>query len=501
MKYILAIDQSTQSTSAALYDEKLMPLLSSCRSHTQIYPKPGWVEHDAEEIWECLKAAVQDVLDGAKKSGITPKDIESIGIANQGETVVAWDGQSGKPLYNAVVWQCSRTSQMAEGLKKIEGFEDIVHKKTGLFIDPYFSATKIKWLLENVPEAKEAQKRGALMAGTLDSYLIYKMSGGETFATDASTASRTMLFNINTLRWDDEILSAIDIPKDILAEVRPTCSVFGTTDSSFCELEAKITASAVDQQAALFGHRCFNKGDIKCTYGTGCFMLMNAGSRPVLSKNRLLTTIAWQIGDEVTYALDGGVYIAGAAFKWLKDRMRFIKEYHEIDEMTLSLADNAGVYFVTAFTGLGAPHWDRNAKGMTSGLSLSSTKESIVRAVCESIAFQVNDVLDCMISDTGGKIPAVKVDGGVSKSRFLMQFQADISNVPIKVSADCELTSLGVAGLSGIGAGWWKSADDIPEREKECCEYVPSMEEDKRVALLSGWEKAVIKCKTSEKQQ
>ena len=494
MKYILSIDQSTQSTSAVLYSESLTPLFSGCRMHTQIYPKPGWVEHDAEEIWQCMKAAVRDVLGQAEKSGISPKDIESIGIANQGETVVAWDSETGKPVCNAIVWQCSRTSEMAEELKNIPGLEESVHQKTGLFIDPYFSATKIKWLLENVPGAEEALRRGTLMAGTLDSFFIYKMTGGKVFATDASTASRTMLFNINSLEWDEDILKELGIPKDILADVRPTCSDFGTTESGFCGLKAKITASAVDQQAALFGHRCFEKGDIKCTYGTGCFMLMNVGNKPAVSKNRLLTTIAWQIGSEVTYALDGGVYIAGAAFKWLKDTMKLIKDYGEIEEMALRLKDNGGVYFVTAFTGLGAPHWDRHAKGMISGLNLSSTKEHIVRAVCESIAFGVNGVLGCMMMDTGGKMPSVRVDGGVSKSRFLMQFQADISGMPLKVSDDCELTSLGVAMLSGIGSGRWEKVQDIPLREEEYCEYMPSMGQDERNSLLSGWSMAVKSC-------
>ena len=497
MKYILAIDQSTQSTSTVLYGEDLEPLFSACCHHTQIYPRPGWVEHDAQEIWECMRSAVRDVLTEAEKHGISAAAIECIGLANQGETVVAWDSVTGAPVYNAIVWQCSRTSEMAAALKSKSGFEERVHQKTGLFIDPYFSATKIKWLLENVPEAKAALKRGTLMAGTLDSYLIYKMTGGKSFVTDASTASRTMLFNINTLRWDDEILQALGIPKNILPEVVPTCSDFGATDNAFSGLSAKITAGVVDQQASLFGHRCFEKGDIKCTYGTGCFMLMNIGGRPALSKNRLITTIAWQIGGKVTYALDGGVYIAGAAFAWLKDKMRLINDYRDIDDVAMSLTGNGGVYFVTAFAGLGAPYWDRDAKGMISGLGLDSCRETIVRAVCESIAFGVNDVLDCMAADSGGAVPSLSVDGGVTKSRFLMQFQADISDVPVIVPDDCEMTSLGTAMLAGIGAGLWKDESGIPGGIGQCIRYSPAMKEDERSRLLAGWNKAIDICRSS----
>jgi len=494
MKYILSIDQSTQSTRATLFDKNLKALYSSCLLHTQIYPKPGWVEHDAEEIWGCIKSVTQDVVCKAAKDGINTNDIESLGIANQGETVVAWDSATGKPCHNAIVWQCSRTASMAEELRSLPKFEEEIHKKTGLFIDPYFSATKIKWLLENVPEVQTSLKKGTLMVGTLDSFFIYKMTKCKSFATDVSTASRTMLFNINSLEWDDDILSALDIPKNILADVFPTCSDFGETDESFCGLSAKISANVVDQQAALFGHNCIKKGDIKCTYGTGCFMLMNVGYKPTLSKNKLLTTIAWQIGDEVTYALDGGVYVAGAAFKWLKDKMRFIQDYSEIDKMALSLKDNSGVYFVTAFAGLGAPHWNRGAKGVISGLTLDTGVENIVRAATESIAFQVNDVMQCMISDTDCEIASIKVDGGVSKSKFLMQFQSDISDVSIKTSTDCEVTSLGTAMLAGIGAGWWKSANDIKTVKKAYNEFAPQMEESTRNKLLSEWKSAAKNC-------
>ena len=353
MRYILTIDQSTQSTRASVYGEDLMPRFSSCKTHTQIYPRDGWVEHDAEEIWQCMKEVCRDVVQKAHSNAVARDDIVSIGIANQGETVVAWDSSTGRPLHNAIVWQCKRTDSMVRELKSIPGLKERIHKKTGLFPDSYFSALKIKWLIENVEEVKRAMDNGTLMAGTLDSFLIYKMTGGKTFATDVSTASRTMLFNINTLEWDDEILSELNIPKHILPKVLPTCADFGVADASFCSIEAAIGAGAADQQAAMFGHRCFEKGDIKCTYGTGCFILMNAGDKPVLSQNRLLTTIAWQIDGKTVYALDGGVFAAGSAFRWLKDKAALIQQYSDIDKMAATLKDNGGVYFVTAFSGAG----------------------------------------------------------------------------------------------------------------------------------------------------
>jgi glycerol kinase len=468
-----------------------VPRFSSCKTHTQIYPREGWVEHDAQEIYECMQEVCREVAEKAALGGIDRDDIVSIGIANQGETVVAWDSRTGQPLHNAIVWQCKRTDPMVDELKSISGLEERIHEKTGLYPDSYFSALKIKWLIENVEGVKRALDNGTLMTGTLDAFFIYKMTNGKTFATDASTASRTMLFNINTLKWDDEILSELNIPKHILPEARPTCANFGEADVSFCGIEAPIGASAADQQAAMFGHRCFDKGDIKCTYGTGCFILMNAGKQPVLSKNRLLTTIAWQINGKITYALDGGVFAAGSAFRWLKEKAALIGDYTDIDKLAGSLSDNGGVYFVTAFSGLGAPYWQSGAKGMITGLNLSCGAAHVVRAVCEGIAFRVNEVLACMSDDAGEDIARLKADGGVTRSSYTMQFQSDISGVTVLVPGDCEITSKGIAMMAGLTAGIWRSIDAIPENESEAVGYMPSKDPKETQALRRGWNEAV----------
>lgn len=498
MRYILSIDQGTTGTRATLFDEDFAALYSSYIEHTQHYPKSGWVEHDAEEIFRCVLDVCQLTIDKAEQNGIKIFDIAAVGIANQGETVVIWDAETGKTYHNAIVWQCKRSADYVDELKRIDGFCESVHKKTGLIIDAYFSATKIRWLLDNVPETKAAMERRSLMAGTLDSYLIFRMTVGKSFVTDVSTASRTMLFNITELCWDDEILETLKIPKEILPKVLPSSGNFGTTDKSFCGLCVPIAGSITDQQGALLGHRCYNKGDIKCTYGTGCFMLMNIGDKPLYSKTGLLTTVAWQIGDTVTYALDGGVYVAGSSFQWLRDKMHFIKKYDDIDRIAQSVNDNDGVYFVTAFSGLGAPHWDANARGMIIGITSHTEISHIVRGAVESIAFKVNDVLDCMKLDSNDEISKIYIDGGVSKSRFLMQFQSDITGQKIYVSKNCEMTSLGAAMLAALYMGWKQDVDELLDIENDYIVYSPKMDEAKRFSMISDWNKAVIRSKNWE---
>lgn len=433
-------------------------------------------------------------IDEANKNAVDIGDIAAIGIANQGETVLVWDAETGEPYYNAIVWQCKRGADYADELKRIDGFLESVHKKTGLIIDAYFSAAKLRWLLDNVPETRAAMERGSLMAGTLDSYLIFKLTGGKSFVTDVTTASRTMLFNINELCWDDEILETLKIPKGILPKVLPSSGDFGTTDKSFCGLCVPIAGSITDQQGALLGHRCYKKGDIKCTYGTGCFMLMNIGDKPLYSKNGLLTTIAWQIGDTVTYALDGGVYVAGSSFQWLRDKMHFIEKYEDIDRIAQSVNDNDGVYFVTAFSGLGAPHWDANARGMIIGITSHTEISHIVRGAVESIAFRVNDVLECMKMDSNDEISKIHIDGGVTKSGFLMQFQSDIIAQKIYVSKDCEMTSLGAAMLAAIYMGFISGVDELSKIENDYTIYSPKMDETKRISMISDWNEAVVRC-------
>jgi glycerol kinase len=460
--------------------------------HKQIYPKPGWVEHDPVEIWNNTLMVSGNVLREANKKGIKVEDIKGIGIANQGETVMLWDKETGEPVYNAIVWQCHRTADKVEELKKIPGLEKNIQKKTGLILDAYFSATKIQWIIENIKGVKEKIQQDKIAAGTLDTWLIWKMTGGKSYVTDCATASRTMLLNINELCWDDDILSLLNIPKKILPEICPNSYIYGTTDkNSFHGIEIPISGSVVDQQGALFGQGCFDEGMIKNTYGTGCFMLMNIGNSPVISKNGLLTSIAWKIGNEVKYVFDGGIYNAGSAIQWLRDGLQVIKEYKEADIMSESLQDTGGVYFVPAFSGLAAPYWDQFARGTMVGITGSTKKEHIVRATLESIAYQVKNLVDSMEADYGKKIKVLRVDGGITKSDFLMQFQSDILGIPIEVPEITETTALGAACLAGLAVGMWDSVDDLKNNLKLKKTYNHKMDAETVNKLLKDWGYAV----------
>lgn len=492
MEYILSIDQGTTGTRAILINKECEFICSDYMEHNQIFPKPGWVEHDPEEIWRNTQNVTRNVLTEVEKREIDLKDIKGIGIANQGETVMLWDKNTGQPLYNAIVWQCRRTADEAEKLKAIPGFEKVVKDRTGLLIDAYFSATKIKWIIDNVKGVKEKLEKDEVLAGTLDTWLIWKMTGGKSHVTDCSTAARTMLFNINELNWDNEILNIIGIPRKILADVLPTSGDFGVTDANeFCGLTVPICGSVVDQPGALFGQACFEEGMVKNTYGTGCFLYMNTGDKPIPSEKGLLSTIAWKIGDEVKYAFDGGIYIAGAAIQWLRDGIGLIKEYSETETMAKSIPDTGGVYFVPAFAGLAAPYWDQYARGTIVGMTAGTKKEHIVRATLESIAFQVKNVVDCMEEDSGKKIKVLRVDGGITKNDFLMQFQADILGIPVEVPQITETTALGAAFLAGLSCGVWESKEDIKNYWKLKKRYEPSMDVQKREKLMKAWNEAV----------
>lgn len=489
-KYILGIDQGTTGTKAMIIDDQGNVLAQGYREHRQIFPQPGWVEHDPEEIWLMTMEAVQEALD---KTGLAALDLAAIGLDNQGETVMAWDKVSGKPYYNAIVWQCRRTAEAAEALKQRPDWEEKVRSKTGLIIDCYFSATKIRWLLDNAEGIGEGLAQGKVLVGTLDSWLIWKMTGGRAHVTDYSTASRTMLFNIHSLEWDAEILAELGIPRELLARVLPTGGTFGYTDKEvFFGASIPITGSAVDQQAALFGQACFEAGMVKNTYGTGCFMLMNTGTKPAVSKNGLLSTVAWGIGQQkVYYALDGGVYVAGSAIQWLRDGIKIIASAADTEQMALSVRDSGGVYFVPAFSGLAAPYWDMWARGTVVGITGSTTREHLVRATLEAIAFQVKEVLMAMEADVGQRLKVLRVDGGPVQNRFLMQFQADILGIPVEVPEISETTALGAAYLAGLGAKVWQNEDELRGRWKLKRRYEPAMEERVREGLFSNWQAAV----------
>ena len=492
MNYILTIDQGTTGTRAALVSKECEFLFSSYLEHVQIYPKPSWVEHDPIEIWNNTKKVVSDVLHEATTEGIDLHNIKGIGIANQGETVMLWDKNTGKPLYNAIVWQCRRTSDYVEELKHLPGIEEKIKQKTGLVLDAYFSATKIKWIVDNVEGVKEKIKKNEVLAGTLDTWLIWKLTGGKSFVTDVSTAARTMLYNIRDLKWDDEILEILDLPKSILAEVKNTSDFFGLTDKdNFFGLEIPITGSVVDQPGAMFGQACFDKGMVKNTYGTGCFLYMNIGDQPIESNNGLLTTIAWKIGDDVKYAFDGGVYIAGAAIQWLRNGVGFIDDYAMTETMARSIEDTGGVYFVPAFTGLAAPYWDQYARGLIIGLTGSTRREHIVRATLESVAFQVKNVVDSMNIDAGTDIKVLRVDGGITKNDFVMQFQSDLLGIPVEVAEVAETTALGAAYFAGLYTGVWENLDDIKKQWRSRKRFEPTIDSAQREKLMKDWNEAV----------
>ena len=451
------------------------------------FPKPGWVEHDANEIWSTQLGVAVEAMN---KIGATAADIAAIGITNQRETAVVWDKVTGEPVYNAIVWQCRRTSEYCDVLKE-KGLTEKLREKTGLVIDAYFSGTKIKWILDNVEGAREKAEKGELLFGTVETWLIWKLTKGAVHVTDYSNASRTMLFNINTLEWDDEILKELDIPKCMLPEAKPSSCVYGMADSSFLGGEIPIGGAAGDQQAALFGQTCFSEGDAKNTYGTGCFLLMNTGEKPVFSKNGLVTTIAWGLDGKVNYALEGSIFVAGAVIQWLRDEMRLIDSAADSEYMAQKVDNTNGCYVVPAFTGLGAPHWDQYARGTIVGITRGVNKYHIIRAALESLAYQVYDVLTVMRADSGIELGVLKADGGASSNNFLLQFQADIINAPVSRPRCVETTAMGAAYLAGLAVGYWKSKEDVMKNWQIDKVFEPDCAEEKRERRIRGWNKAV----------
>ncbi|TDT61369.1 glycerol kinase GlpK [Fonticella tunisiensis] len=486
-KYILSFDQGTTSSRAIVFNKSGEIVSVAQKEFTQIYPRAGWVEHDPMEIWGTQIGVANEAL---AKAGISADDIAAIGITNQRETTVVWDKNTGKPVYNAIVWQCRRTSPICDELKN-KGLAEAIRKKTGLVVDAYFSGTKIKWILDNVEGARERAERGELLFGNIDTWLIWNLTGGKVHVTDYSNASRTMLFNIHELKWDDDILKELNIPKSMLPEVKPSSCIYGYTKLDGSTVEVPIAGDAGDQQAALFGQGCFQEGMAKNTYGTGCFMLMNTGEKPVESKNGLLTTIAWGVDGKVEYALEGSIFIAGAAVQWLRDELRMIKSAAETEKYASSVEDTNGVYFVPAFVGMGAPYWDMYARGTLVGLTRGAKKEHVIRAVLESLAYQTMDVLNAMQEDSGIKLSTLKVDGGAVANNFLMQFQSDILNVPVDRPRVIETTALGAAYLAGLAVGYWKNKEDILTNWARDKKFEPNMEQKKREKLIKGWAKAV----------
>ena len=485
-KYYLGVDQGTTGTTALIFDQEWNICGKGYTEHTQYYPKPGWVEHDPIEIWYKTKESVAMALD---KAGLKARDLRVMGLANQGETCMVWEKRSGDPIYNAIVWQDRRTAKAADELK--EEWGDLITQKTGLPVDAYFSALKIKWLLDNVADAWNKVEKGELLVGTLDTWLLWKMTAGEIYITDPSTASRTMLFNLHTRQWDDEILEIIGIPRSILPEIKESVEIYGYTCADFLEARIPIAGGVVDQAAALFGQACFRKGSVKTTYGTGCFMLMNTGNKPVHSQNGLITTAVWSMDKSITFALDGGVYIAGAAIQWLRDGLEIINEAAETEALAKSVPDTGGVYFVPAFTGLAAPYWDQYARGMMIGITGGTTRAHIVRATLEAIAFQVAENLEVMRKDSGMPIELMRADGGAVVNPFLMQFQADILGIPVDVPVIHETTALGVAYLAALGLGDFDNPDEIISKWKLSKRYEPGMTEDQRHQLIHQWQRAV----------
>ena len=492
--YILALDQGTTSSRAILFNHDGKPVAQLNQEFPQIYPQPGWVEHNPMAIWESQIGVAQKLL---KQAGVTAMEIAAIGITNQRETTVVWDAATGEPIYNAIVWQCRRTAGFCDELKA-EGWSDKIRSKTGLVIDAYFSGTKVKWILDNVPGAREKAEKGQLRFGNIDTWLIWKLTGGKVHVTDYSNASRTMLFNIHTLQWDEEILTRFGIPKSMLPKACPSSQVYGHTDVNLFGVEIPIAGIAGDQQAALFGQTCFNPGEAKNTYGTGCFMLMNTGTKAVESKNGLLTTIAWGLNGKVEYALEGSIFIAGAAVQWLRDELKIISKASETEEIAQSVPDNAGVYLVPGFVGLGAPYWDQYARGTIVGLTRGSGRAHIVRAALESMCYQTRDVLDAMSADSGIKLAALKVDGGAVGNNFLMQFQSDILGVPVDRPAVNETTALGAAYLAGLAVGFWSSQEELRQKWGLNREFTPTMSEETRAKLYKNWKRAVERARAWE---
>jgi glycerol kinase len=486
-KYVMALDAGTTSNRCILFNERGEICSVAQKEFTQIYPQAGWVEHDANEIWATQIGVAQEAM---AKLGVTAEDIAGIGITNQRETTIVWDKATGEPVYNAIVWQCRRTSEFCDSLKE-KGLVDKVRSKTGLVIDAYFSGTKIKWILDNVEGVRERAEKGELLFGTVDTWLIWKLSGGKVHVTDYSNASRTMLYNIIDLKWDEELLAELNIPASMLPEVKPSSCVYGTADPALLGGPIPIAGAAGDQQAALFGQTCFTAGEAKNTYGTGTFMLMNTGETPVFSNNGLVTTIAWGLDGKVNYALEGSVFIAGAAIQWLRDEMRLVDTSPDSEYMATRVKDTNGCYVVPAFAGLGAPHWDQYARGTVVGITRGVNKYHFIRATLESLAYQTRDILVAMQADSGIKLSALKVDGGASANNFLMQFQADINDAPVHRPACVETTAMGAAYLAGLAVGYFKDKEEIRENWQLAKKFTPGMEEERRKKLLRGWDKAV----------
>lgn len=486
-KYIMALDQGTTSSRSIIFDKKGHMGAIAQKEFTQYFPNNGWVEQDPKEIWA---SQVSVMMEARETLGISMQDIAAIGITNQRETTIVWNKQTGEPIYPAIVWQCRRTADRIEELKK-EGYEEIIREKTGLIADPYFSATKIEWILQNVEGARALAEQGDLLFGTVDTWLIYKLTGGKVHATDYTNASRTMLYNIHTLEWDQELLEKFHIPACMLPEVKNSSEIYGYTDETLFGGSIPIAGVAGDQQSALFGQCCFEAGDAKNTYGTGCFLLMNTGEQAVYSEHGLLTTIAIGLNGKVQYALEGSVFVAGAAIKWLRDEMKLIDNASDTEQIALSVPDSNGVYVVPAFTGLGAPYWDAYARGAVFGLTRGTSQAHFVRATVESLAYQTYDVLKAMETDSGIPLATLRVDGGASSNNFLMQFQADILNARIVRPEVTETTALGAAYLAGLAVGYYESIDDIRQNWKVGIEFSPEISEGKRGMLLSGWNDAV----------
>lgn len=488
-KYIIALDQGTTSSRAIIFDSEQKIVGVAQKEFRQIYPKEGWVEHDPMEIWSSQSGVLAEVI---ARTGVSQHDIIGLGITNQRETTIVWDKNTGKPIYNAIVWQCRRTAKICDELKKIDGLDEYVRENTGLLIDAYFSGTKIKWILDNVEGAREKAEKGELLFGTVDTWLIWKLTNGRVHATDYTNASRTMIYNIKTLQWDEKLLKVLGIPKSMLPEVKDSSGTFG-----YANLGGKgghripIAGVAGDQQAALFGQACFNSGDSKNTYGTGCFLLMNTGEKIVRSRNGLVTTIAIGLDGKVQYALEGSIFIGGASVQWLRDELKLVSESGDTEYFARKVKDNGGVYVVPAFVGLGAPYWDMYARGAILGLTRGANKNHIIRATLESIAYQTRDVLEAMQEDSGIKLSELKVDGGAAANNFLMEFQADILNTRVRRPVTLETTALGAAYLAGLAVGFWESKDEITAQWKLDKEFLPNMNSEERDQKYKGWKKAV----------
>lgn len=484
-QYVMALDQGTTSSRAILFDREQNIVGLAQKEFTQMYPKAGWVEHDPMEIYSSQYSVMIEVI---AQSGIAVEDIAAIGITNQRETTILWDKKTGRPVYNAIVWQCRRTADIVDRLSA-DGMVDTIRQKTGLVLDAYFSGTKIQWILDNVPGVREKAERGEILFGTVDSWLIWKLTGGRVHVTDYTNASRTMLYNIHTLDWDDDLLAMLRIPRCILPQVRGSSEVYGY--AAIQDVEVPIAGIAGDQQAALFGQTCFEEGEAKNTYGTGCFLLMNTGNKPIISQHGLLTTIAASVGKEVQYALEGSVFVGGAVIQWIRDELRFISESRDAEYYAQKVEDTGGVYIVPAFTGLGAPHWDMYARGCIVGITRGTNRDHLIRAAQESIAYQSLDLVEAMEKDTGRILSELNVDGGASRDRFLMQFQADILNKTVRRPMIRETTALGAAYLAGLAVGVWKDQEEIKKMWRCDVTFNPDMEEERRKRLLRGWRKAV----------